>query len=100
MQRWSIFAGTVALAVAMAGCAPMRGAHRPGMASAPLSAHERASLMANDGAHCIRDTGTFIKHREERCLGEAGRSYSAAELRRTGAANAAQALHMLDPSIY
>lgn len=50
-------------------------------------------------AHCLRSTGSLIPPRKGHCLPVAGRSYSAEQLRRTGAPTTAQALQMLDPSI-
>jgi hypothetical protein len=51
---------------------------------------------------CIRETGTRIKPREsaaDDCLNLPGRSYSRKDIERTGHANLAEALRMLDPSI-
>lgn len=49
--------------------------------------------------NCVRDTGTRIKSKNRDCLGVAGRSYSAEELRQTGEANPLDALRRIDPSI-
>ncbi|WP_293387342.1 hypothetical protein [Nevskia sp.] len=49
--------------------------------------------------NCVRDTGTRIKSKKRDCLGVAGRSYSAEELRQTGETNPLDALRRMDPSI-
>ncbi len=49
--------------------------------------------------NCVRDTGTRIKSKNRDCLGVAGRSYSAEELRQTGETNPLDALRRMDPSI-
>lgn len=49
--------------------------------------------------NCIRDTGSRIITRSDKCLPVAGRSYSGKELRSTGQIDTGRALQMLDPSI-
>ncbi|MEO6799878.1 MAG: hypothetical protein ABI178_08070 [Rhodanobacter sp.] len=48
---------------------------------------------------CLRDTGSLIPAKPGKCMAAIGRSYSAEDLRRTGAPDTASALRMLDPSI-
>jgi hypothetical protein len=49
--------------------------------------------------HCLQSTGTHIPLRQGRCSVLPGRSYSRADIRRTGASSTAGALQSLDPSI-
>ena len=48
---------------------------------------------------CLQHTGSLIPPKPGKCLSAAGSSYSAEDLRRTGAPDTATALQMLDPSI-
>ena len=52
-----------------------------------------------DSRQCIRDTGSHIPPPKGQCLPVAGNSYSAQDIRRTGATDVGHALQMLDPSI-
>ena len=69
--------------------------------AAPTRANSRSDAVAikPGDSNCIRDTGTHIRPRAGECLPVAGRSYSGAELRRTGQIDTGRALQMLDPSI-
>jgi hypothetical protein len=49
--------------------------------------------------HCLQSTGTHIALKQGRCSILPGRSYSRADIRRTGAMSTAGALQSLDPSI-
>ena len=57
-----------------------------------------AAIKAGD-RDCIRNTGSRILNRSDKCLPVAGRSYSGKELRSTGQIDTGRALQMLDPSI-
>lgn len=78
------------------------------LAQPASAAQPAAGQAANAGApraikpgdaNCLRSTGSLIPARKGHCLPVAGRSYSAEQLRQTGATTTAQALQMLDPSI-
>jgi hypothetical protein len=47
---------------------------------------------------CVTDTGTRIPVNEHECAGF-GRTYSGEEIQRTGAADTAEALQLLDPML-
>ena len=57
------------------------------------------AVPALDSRQCIRDTGSHIPPPKGQCLPVAGNSYSAQDIRRTGATDVGHALQMLDPSI-
>lgn len=67
-------------------------------ASAQAATRNNAAVKAGD-RNCIRDTGSHIRAKAGECLPVVGRSYSGAELRRTGQIDTGRALQMLDPSI-
>jgi hypothetical protein len=48
---------------------------------------------------CLRSTGTHIPLRQGRCSIQPGRSYSRANMARTGASTTAEALQRLDLSV-
>ena len=52
-----------------------------------------------DSRQCIRDTGSHSPPPKGQCLPVAGSSYSARDIRRTGATDIGHALQMLDPSV-
>lgn len=52
-----------------------------------------------DRRDCLRDTGSLIPPKHGRCLAVFGRSYSAKDLRDSGATSPAEALERLDPAI-
>lgn len=60
-------------------------------------AAKRAASSAR--ADCLRETGSRIKPRDERCVEQPGRSYDREDLDRTGRTNPADALRTLDPAI-
>lgn len=64
----------------------------------PSGANARPMIRPGD-PNCLRQTGSLIPAKKGHCLPVAGRSYSAEQLRRTGAVDTAHALQMLDPSI-
>jgi len=80
--------------------APTSAAQAPTQAVATQAAknHATAPVQAGD-ANCIRDTGSRIRPKAGQCLPVVGRSYTGAELRRTGQIDTGRALQMLDPSI-
>ncbi len=68
-------------------------------AAAPSSQAVKTDSAEPRPANCVRETGSRIKLKKDECLGIAGRSYSADELQRTGAANTGEALRRIDSSI-
>lgn len=77
----------------------------PGTQDAALAASAQTTTARSNAAvkvgdrNCIRDTGSRIRAKAGECLPVVGRSYSGAELRRTGQIDTGRALQMLDPSI-
>jgi len=67
-------------------------------ASQQAAKADRSAIKPGDRM-CLRNTGSLIPPRHGKCLAVAGSSYSAEDLRRTGAPDTARALQMLDPSI-
>jgi len=90
------------LVVWLAGTA-VAGASEPPAVPAPATSASTAAVPGSPpGAvdrHCLRDTGSLIRARKGRCLPLAGRSYERAEVERTGAVDAADALERLDPAV-
>lgn len=68
-------------------------------ASAQATARTDSAVIKAGDRNCIRDTGSHIRAKAGQCLPVVGRSYSGAELRRTGQIDTGRALQMLDPSI-
>ena len=76
-------------------------AAEPASPSTPTESAPAGNVSNTDlrQPNCVRDTGTRIKSKKRDCLGVAGRSYSAEELRQTGETNPLDALRRMDPSI-
>ena len=68
-------------------------------ASTAAATRTDAAVIKPGDRDCIRDTGSRIRAKAGHCLPVVGRSYSGAELRRTGQIDTGRALQMLDPSI-
>ena len=75
-------------ALAAAGCA---------VTSDSRVAAEAPSATAN--VNCVTSTGSRIHRNDTACLASPGRTYSKADLDRTGAVTVSEALRRLDPSI-
>ncbi|WP_064504876.1 hypothetical protein [Frateuria defendens] len=67
-------------------------------ASAPPSAAKHRGAKPGD-RNCLRSTGSLLPAKPDQCLSVPGRSYSAEDIRRTGATNVSDALRKLDASI-
>lgn len=74
-------------------------AAEPASPSTPTESAPARNDSDSRQPNCMRDTGTRIKSKKRDCLGVAGRSYSAEELRQTGETNPLDALRRMDPSI-
>lgn len=103
MSRKPVFTLLTLLALtagsgALAQQNPVQQAPAAQAAGQSASTDQPRAIKPGD-AHCLRSTGSLIPPRKGHCLPVAGRSYSAEQLRRTGAPTTAQALQMLDPSI-
>lgn len=76
-------------------------------ATAPQAARDAGAATqvgereARTHRHCLRETGTRIRSRDDqrRCSAFAGRVWSREDLERTGRVDIADALRTLDPSI-
>lgn len=64
----------------------------------PAAAPVAQAIKPGDRS-CLQQTGSLIPAKKGACLPVAGRSYSADDLRRTGAPSTGRALQMLDPSL-
>ncbi|HWU77997.1 MAG TPA: hypothetical protein VN043_15980 [Rhodanobacter sp.] len=107
MHRLSILVPvlTVAFGLGLATCAQ---AAPPTIASdastgqqvaAPAASSSEHQLVKPGDRNCLQHTGSLLPPKKGECLPVVGKSYSGAELRRTGTQNTARALQMLDPSI-
>lgn len=89
------------------GVATLAQAVSPAVASSTSSSQHAGSPVASSGhqvikpgdRNCLQHTGSLIPPKKGECMPVVGKSYSGAELRRTGTQNTARALQMLDPSI-
>ena len=106
----------ILFAVALSLCAFAAQAQS---AATPSDAPAATQAKADDDAHCLRYTGSFIvsqqnrradmRHDEaqagaaskskRRCIDSAGRVYTREDIRNTGETNIGRALQMLDPSV-
>jgi hypothetical protein len=84
---------SVCVAALAAGCAT---SPKP-TDSTTASAVDKAPLA---NVQCVRETGSYIKRKDEKCNDVAGRSYSNDDLQTTGEINTADALKKLDPSLH
>lgn len=66
---------------------------------APAALSSKHSAMKSGDRDCLQHTGSLIPPKKGECMPVVGRSYSGAELRRTGRQDTGRALQMLDPSI-
>lgn len=90
----------VSASALLCACATVPNAG-PRLGMAHAAAVQPASPMSvSSNPHCIRATGTLIKPPKGQCVGVPGSSYSAEELRATGAISTAAALRMLDPAVH
>jgi hypothetical protein len=80
----------VLVAVVTLGCATTQN---PSTADASKSVADAAT------AHCLRDTGSFIKRPEQQCANRSGASYSQQEIQDTGQFSTADALRELDARV-
>lgn len=91
------------LACLALGTLLVSGAYAAEPASPPTATQSAPTKNDSDTdsrqSNCVRDTGTRIKSKNRDCLGVAGRSYSAEELRQTGESNPLDALRRIDPGI-
>jgi hypothetical protein len=87
-----MFKSLIPLAVltALAGCAT---------APQPHLVDAAAQGIPVNGSTCM-STGTRIQLKPDQCANVPGRSFSKDELDRTGAPTTAEALRMLDPSLW
>lgn len=75
------------------------------LAADTVTAAGEAKKPGLDDRNCLRDTGTRISsrtanHKDRKCTGANGRSYSRNDLQHTGEVDIADALRKLDPSIH
>lgn len=91
---------TATAALAQEATSPAPGSQNSTQAAPSNASSLHDSTVVKPGDRdCIRDTGSHIRHKPGSCLPVTGRSYSGAELRRTGQIDTGRALQMLDPSI-
>lgn len=105
MNRFSILVPAVVTALGLS-LATSAQAEPPHVASASSSQHVSAPAVSSDhrvikpgDRNCLQHTGSLIPPKRGECMLVVGKSYSGAELRRTGTQNTARALQTLDPSI-
>jgi hypothetical protein len=81
------FAGIIVSGLVLFGCA-----------TTPQNQSKPAASAATKDSNCLSETGNRIPAGKTGCRGY-GRSYSEADIQRTGSTNVGDALSLLDPSI-
>ena len=106
MNRFSLLVPVLVAALGL-GVATMAQAVSPTVGTSTPSSQHAGTPVTSSGhqvikpgdRNCLQHTGSLIPPKKGECMPVAGKSYSGAELRRTGTQDTARALQMLDPSI-
>ena len=69
-----------------------------GCATTPQNQSKPVATAATQDSNCLTETGSLIPAGKPGCRAR-GRSYSEADIQRTGSTNVGDALTLLDPSI-